>query len=57
MNVILKERNNNKLIYGSVPKIAKIINVNPETIRRKVKSKEDIYLKGDYEIYLDIEKI
>ena len=54
---IIAARNNDKIWYGSLPKVARLTGVNPVTIHRWIKSKKEVKIKGDFEIFLNLEKL
>ena len=54
---IIAAKRDNKIYYGSIPKIAKLIEVHPETIKRWIKAKEEMKFKNGYEIYFKTEKL
>lgn len=43
--------------FGSIPKVASFIKVNPITIRRWIKEGDRIVYKNGFEVYLDTEKL
>lgn len=54
---VIAAKQNNTIYYGSIPKVAKLIDVHPATIKRWIKSKEEVKLKNGYEVYLNTEKL
>jgi hypothetical protein len=54
---IIVAKQGNKLYYGNLTKIAKLIKVHPSTIGRWIKSKKEIVFENKFEIYLNIEKL
>ena len=50
-------KQNNFIQFGSRSKIAKLIGVHSETIKRWNKDKKEVVFKNGYEIYLNTEKL
>ena len=55
--MIIAISQNNKLIYGQVAKIAKLLDLHPATIHRWIKSGVQITIENGYTVYLNTEKI
>lgn len=54
---IIAAKKNNILYFGSVTKIAKLINVWPSTICRWIKAKEEIRFENGFEVYINTKKL
>jgi DNA-binding transcriptional regulator YdaS (Cro superfamily) len=50
-------KRNNHISFGSRSKIAKLIGVHSETIKRWVKAKKEVVYKNGFEFYLNTEKL